>query len=161
MQPPGLAFRQSPTGSWYTTPPIQGRCSCRWQTADKPVGLQAARIFSDLGYELAATAGTAAYLRRHGVEVAMDVAKLTDIEGAHAVDLIESGSVQLVINSPHGRGPRTDGAHIRSAANRMGLPLVTTGSAALAAADGLRDCKHHKPMPPQLAGIPSTGPAWQ
>ena len=71
--------------------------------------------------------------------MAVEVAKLGDDEGRHAVDLIEAGEIQLVINSPRGRGPRADGAHIRSAAGRAGLPLVTTAAAALAAAYGLRD----------------------
>ena len=77
--------------------------------------------------------------------MAVEVAKLGDNEGRHAVDLIEAGEVQLVVNSPRGRGPRADGEHIRSAAGRAGLPLITTGAAALAAADGLRDLRDRSP----------------
>ena len=47
-----------------------------------------------------------------------------------------TGEIDLVVNSPRGRGPRADGAHIRAAAQKHGLPLVTTGAAALAAANG-------------------------
>ena len=142
---PGLAFVKAQLAAGVRLPD-SGTVFMSMADRDKPVGLKAARIFSALGYDLAATAGTAAYLRHHGVPVAVDVAKLSDAGGTHAVDLIESGGVQLVINSPHGRGSRADGAHIRSAAGRAGLPLVTTGSAALAAADGMRDLKHHRPM---------------
>ncbi|MFN0029246.1 MAG: hypothetical protein ACKV2O_18985, partial [Acidimicrobiales bacterium] len=49
------------------------------------------------------------------------------------------GRIALVVNSPRGRGPRSDGAHIRHAANEHRVPLVTTGAAALAAARGLRE----------------------
>ena len=51
------------------------------------------------------------------------MAKIGDDDGVTAVELIESGKVQLVINSPRGRGPRADGAHIRKAAGERGIPL--------------------------------------
>ena len=44
-----------------------------------------------------------------------------------------------MVNSPRGRGPRADGEHIRAAAGAEGVPLLTTGNAALAAARGLAD----------------------
>ena len=45
----------------------------------------------------------------------------------------------MVVNSPRGRGPRADGAYIRAAAGSAGIPLLTTGAAALAAANGMTD----------------------
>ena len=134
---PGLAFVKAQLAAG-TRLPAEGTVFMSMADRDKEAGLRAARIFHELGYRLAATAGTAQLLRRGGVPVAVEVAKLSDNEGRHAVDLIEAGEVQLVVNSPRGRGPRADGAHIRSAAGRAGLPLVTTGAAALATADGLR-----------------------
>ena len=141
---PGLAFVKAQLAAG-TRLPAEGTVFMSMADRDKEAGLRAARIFHELGYRLAATAGTAQLLRRGGVPVAVEVAKLGDHEGRHAVDLIEAGEVQLVINSPRGRGPRADGAHIRSAAGRAGLPLVTTGAAALAAADGLRDLRGLRP----------------
>jgi carbamoyl-phosphate synthase large subunit len=59
-------------------------------------------------------------------------------EGAvDAVELIRSGQVQLVVNTPRGRGPRADGAHIRGAARQYKVPLLTTVAAARAAAAGV------------------------
>ena len=141
---PGLAFVKAQLAAG-TRLPAEGTVFMSMADRDKEAGLRAARIFHELGYRLAATAGTAQLLRRGGVPVAVEVAKLGDHEGRHAVDLIEAGEVQLVINSPRGRGPRADGAHIRSAAGRAGLPLVTTGAAAVAAADGLRDLRGLRP----------------
>ena len=141
---PGLAFVKAQLAAG-TRLPAEGTVFMSMAARDKEAGLRAARIFHELGYRLAATAGTAQLLRRGGVPVAVEVAKLGDHEGRHAVDLIEAGEVQLVINSPRGRGPRADGAHIRSAAGRAGLPLVTTGAAALAAAYGLRDLRGLRP----------------
>ena len=141
---PGLAFVKAQLAAG-TRLPADGTVFMSMADRDKDLGVRAARILHELGYRLAATAGTAQSLRQVGLPVAVDVAKLGDDEGRHAVDLIEAGEVQLVINSPRGRGPRADGAHIRSAASRAGLPLVTTGAAALAAADGLRDLKDRTP----------------
>ena len=70
------------------------------------------------------------------------VAKLGE-EGTDAVELVRSGAVQLVVNSPRGRGPRSDGEHIRAAAGAQDIPLLTTGNAALAAARGLADWRTH------------------
>ncbi len=141
---PGLAFVKAQLAAG-TRLPAEGTVFMSMADRDKEAGLRAARILHALGYRLAATVGTSQFLRRGGVPVAVEVAKLGDREGRHAVDLIEAGEIQLVLNSPRGRGPRADGAHIRSAAGRAGVPLVTTGAAALAAAYGLRDLRGRRP----------------
>jgi carbamoyl-phosphate synthase large subunit len=124
---------------------------------DKPAGLTAARRFADLGFTIVATAGTAAACEAEGIPVGAVVAKLGPAEerdggvdpyvvGVDAVDLIASGKVNLVVNTPRGRGPRADGAHIRLAASAHGVPCLTTISAALAAAAGIaewRDQSEH------------------
>ncbi|GIU87905.1 MAG: hypothetical protein KatS3mg009_2420 [Acidimicrobiia bacterium] len=58
---------------------------------------------------------------------------------ADAVELIASGEVDLVVNTPRGRGPRADGRHIRQAALANGVACVTTVAAALAAAAGIAE----------------------
>jgi carbamoyl-phosphate synthase large subunit len=138
----GLAFVKAQLAAG-TTLPTEGTVFLSLADRDKAVGVEAARRFVDLGFELAATTGTAASLRDHGVPVATEVAKIGE-EGTDAVELIGSGSVQLVVNSPRGRGPRADGAHIRSAAGSHGVALLTTAAAALAAADGLADQAAHE-----------------
>src|SRR4029077_12196287 len=96
-----------------------------------------------------ATSGTSQYLREHGVPVATEVAKVGEANpdgqahGADAVELISSGLVQLVANSPRGRGPRADGAHIRRAASVHNIPCLTTAAAARAAAAGVADWAAH------------------
>ena len=100
----------------------------------------AARRFRELGYTLFATAGTAAALEAEGLAVEMVVGKLTDgvpSGGVDAVELLQSGKVDLVVNTPRGRGPRADGAHIRRTATARGIPCVTTVAAALAASAGI------------------------
>ncbi|HEY5156322.1 MAG TPA: carbamoyl phosphate synthase large subunit, partial [Acidimicrobiales bacterium] len=97
----------------------------------------------ELGFTIAATSGTAAHLRSHDIPVETVVAKLGEPTGIDAVELIASGKVQLVVNSPRGRGPRADGAHIRTAAGANRVPLLTTAAAGLAAANGMADWARH------------------
>ena len=151
---PGLAFIKAQRASGVKLPD-SGTVFISAADRDKPMCLAAARIFSELGYSLVATSGTAAYLRSHNVNVAGEVAKIaeTRANGSYrsssdvhdAVELIESGKVDFVINTPRGRGSRADGAYIRFAAGRAGLPLFTTSAAGLSAAKGLKDMRTHEP----------------
>jgi carbamoyl-phosphate synthase large subunit len=139
----GLAFAKSQMAAGARLP-LEGRVFLSLADRDKPAGAEVARSLVELGFELVATVGTAGYLRDQGIEVAQLVAKVGD-EGiaADAVDLIASGSVQMVLNTPRGRGPRADGAHIRAACVEHGIPCLTTLSAARAAAQGIGDWKAH------------------
>ncbi len=124
---------------------------------DKAASLEAAVGFVAAGFRIAATAGTARYLSAAGVPVGTVVAKVAATEGAladaergepggaavDAVELIRSGKVQLVVNTPRGRGPRADGAHIRRAARQYKVPLLTTVAAARAAAAGAQERAAH------------------
>jgi carbamoyl-phosphate synthase large subunit len=135
----GMAFAKSQTAAGNRIP-HEGTVFFSLADRDKASGVVAARRFTELGYSLAATAGTAAVLEAEGLEVEMVVGKLTDgvaSAGLDAVDLLLSGKVDLVVNTPRGRGPRADGAHIRRTATARGIPCVTTVAAALAASAGI------------------------
>jgi carbamoyl-phosphate synthase large subunit len=138
----GLAFAKSQLAAG-TTLPSSGTVFLSLADRDKTTGVAAAEQFRSLGFAIAATSGTAEHLRANGVKVETVVAKIGDADGHDAVDLIESGDVVLVVNSPRGRGPRADGAHIRTAAGARGVPLLTTGAAGLAAANGMADRQRH------------------
>ena len=98
---------------------------------DKAAATQLAAALGDLGFRLYATAGTAQAIRRVGVPVER-VAKVQD-GSPNVVDLIESGEVKLVINTPTGSGARADGYEIRRAATARGIPCITTMTGASAA----------------------------
>jgi carbamoyl-phosphate synthase large subunit len=135
----GMAFAKS-QGAAGNRIPLSGTVLMSLADRDKAAGVVAARRFVELGYTLLATAGTAAVLEREGLKVEMVVGKLTDgvaSNGVDAVELLESGKVDLVVNTPRGRGPRADGAHIRRTATARGIPCVTTVAAALAASAGI------------------------
>ena len=132
----GLAFAKSQAAAGNRLP-ASGTVFLSLADRDKPAGLLAARRFAELGFALAATAGTAAALDAEGLPVATVVAKVGEEGGMDAVDLISSGKVDLVVNTPRGRGPRADGDHIRRAATRHRVSCITTVAAALAAAAGI------------------------
>ena len=138
----GLAFAKSQIAAGAPLP-AKGTVLLSLADRDKEAGVAAAQMFVELGFSIVATAGTAAFLVERGVEVSVVAAKLGEPEGVDVVELISSGQVQLVVNSPRGRGPRADGDHIRRAAGVQGVPLLTTGSAGLAAALGMADWARH------------------
>jgi len=134
----GMAFAKSQAGAGNKLP-SQGTVFLSLADRDKDAGIVAAVRFFELGFSIAATAGTAQLLESKGVRVDTIVAKVGEEVGVDAVDLISSGKVDLVINTPRGRGPRTDGMHIRRAAIVHGVACITTVAAALAAAAGIAE----------------------
>jgi carbamoyl-phosphate synthase large subunit len=140
----GLAFAKSQLAAG-TRLPDTGTVLLSLADRDKEAGIEVARRFAELGFALVATAGTAAYLERAGLAVAGVVAKLGEERPgqADAVQLVRSGAVQLVVNTPQGRGPRADGDHIRRAAVATKTPCLTTLAAARAAAAGIADRRRH------------------
>jgi carbamoyl-phosphate synthase large subunit len=94
-----------------------------------------AKRLADLGFRILATRGTAGVLQRAGIPVAL-VAKVSE-DADNVAGLIRAGVVDLVINTPFGRAPRTDGSLIRTAAAAAGVPCITTLPGAFAALRGI------------------------
>jgi carbamoyl-phosphate synthase large subunit len=138
----GLAFAKSQLAAG-TRLPRSGTVFLSVADRDKQLAVQAARQFVELGLDVVATDGTAKALAEAGVPVRQVLAKLGE-GGPNAVQLIASGQVDLVLNSPRGRGSRADGAHIREAATLHRVPLLTTGAAGVAAAEGMADWARHR-----------------
>jgi carbamoyl-phosphate synthase large subunit len=134
----GKAFFKAELASG-TVLPTEGTVFLSLADGDKPAGLVVAQRLRDLGLDIAATTGTAQYLERFGLTVDQVVGKISDGHGINAVKLIESGEIAFVINTPQGRGGRTDGEQIRKAANSHRVSSVTTVEAALAAAQGMAE----------------------
>jgi carbamoyl-phosphate synthase large subunit len=139
----GLAFAKSQMAAG-TRLPDSGTVFLSLADRDKPAGLEVARAFCAMGFSIAATLGTAGYLRSQGVAVDTLVSKVGE-EGvaSDAVELIAQGKVQLVVNTPRGLGPRADGQHIRMASVTYHVPCLTTLAAARAAAGGMADARAH------------------
>jgi len=140
----GLAFAKSQMAAGSRLPDT-GTVFLSLADRDKEEGVRIATRFVELGFALAATEGTAGRLVAAGLPVTTVVAKLGQPapSAADAVELLASGRIQLVVNTPEGRGARADGAHIRAAALRYQVPCLTTLAAARAAAAGIADWRRH------------------
>jgi carbamoyl-phosphate synthase large subunit len=134
----GRAFAKSQDAS-YAPLPDKGSLFLSLKDRDKPAGLVVAKRFRERGLNIIATAGTAQYLARFGFAVDRTVAKLSDKAGVSAVDLIASGDITFIVNTPSGSGGRSDGSHIRTAAVVHRVSCVTTVDAGLAAAQGMAE----------------------
>ena len=117
--------------------PTSGTVFLSLADGDKPAGIVVAARLRQLGLGIAATVGTADYLARFGYPVDQVVGKVSEGADITAVDLIAEGKVSFVVNTPQGRGGRTDGEQIRKSANVHRVSSVTTVEAALAAVQGL------------------------
>jgi carbamoyl-phosphate synthase large subunit len=134
----GIAYAKSQMAAGAPLP-LSGRVFISVSDTDKKHVAEVARQFVDLGFEIVATAGTAAVLQKAGLQVEQ-VFKLT--EGRpNAVDLLKNREIQLVINTPAGQSPRADEVRIRTTAVYTNTPIMTTLSGARAAALGIAALK--------------------
>ncbi|MHC1603935.1 MAG: carbamoyl-phosphate synthase large subunit [Candidatus Syntropharchaeales archaeon] len=124
------------------TLPLKGTVFLSIRDEDKEEVLGAAKGIADAGIHLIATRGTANYLRRHGID-AETIRKVS--EGSpNIVDLIRSGEVDLIINTPRSKQSQRDGYEIRRAAVDFGVPYITTMRAAIATADAIKIARNKK-----------------
>jgi carbamoyl-phosphate synthase large subunit len=104
---------------------------------DKSAVTLLAQRLSDLGFELCATSGTARAIAQLGIPVE-HVAKVGEADGGpNVVDLIRDRRVDLIVNTPVGRGARADGFAIRRAAIAARVPCITTLAGASAAVQAI------------------------
>ena len=108
---------------------------------DKRYVLPLARDLSQLGFTLLATRGTAAALNAAGI--AAEAVYKANEGRPNIIDLVKTGRVDLIINTPLGRESFYDEKSIRRAAVRYKVPCITTLSAAQAAARGIRALIDH------------------
>jgi len=120
--------------------PVSGTVFISLADKDKATGIEPAKGFSDLGFRILATDGTALFLQKHGIECT-PVRKNSEGTGAMGektiVDIINAGEIDLVINTPVGRGTRADGWAIRTAAVQRSIPCITTTAGFSAAVDAI------------------------
>ncbi|HEY2670007.1 MAG TPA: carbamoyl-phosphate synthase large subunit [Rugosimonospora sp.] len=145
----GHAFAKSQTAA-YGSLPISGKIFVSVANRDKRGMIFPVKRLADLGFEIVATSGTGEVLRRHGIDCEIVPRHYEQVvrEPAlgpdqpvtfvrNAIQLIESGEVGLVINTPQGPGARMDGYEIRSAAVAHDVPCITTVPGASAAVMGI------------------------
>ncbi len=134
----GIAYAKSQMAAGSPLP-LGGKVFISVSDAHKKEVAAVAKQFADLGFELAATSGTAAVLEKAGLRVQRTLKLL---EGRpNVIDLLKNKELQLVINTPSGATPRADEIKIRTTAVYTGTPIMTTMSGAKAAARGIAALK--------------------
>jgi carbamoyl-phosphate synthase large subunit len=139
----GVAFAKSQAAA-YGALPTKGRVFVSVANRDKRHMIFPVKRLADLGFEILATEGTAAVLRRNGV-VATVVRKATQGPGPDGeptiVQRIMAGEVDLIVNTPRGMTSggraRVDGYEIRTAAVMGGIACITTVQGLAAAVQGI------------------------
>ena len=119
--------------------PDHGRAFISVNNTDKPTVLPIARDLAELGFQLVATRGTAAYLRAHGLDV--EVVYKVNEGRPNVADQVVNGQIALIVNTPLGRESFFDDRTVRRVAMLHGVPCITTltgASAAVAAIRALR-----------------------
>jgi len=130
----GMAFAKAQASADGELP-LGGSVFVTVNDSDKPTVVPIARRFHALGFHILATAGTQRYLRASGVP-AERVLKV--YEGRpNGIDLMVSGQVHLLVNTPLGKLTQQDDYAMRRAALQHGIPYTTTMSAAAAACDAI------------------------
>ncbi len=116
--------------------PLTGTVFLSVSNRDKADVLPIARALAEMGYRLISTAGTAQALQAAGIQV-QSVSKVQ--EGRpNVIDFMKNDQIALVINTPSGKGARTDEGKIRAAAVAHGVTCITTLAAAQAAVEACR-----------------------
>ncbi len=126
----GWAFAKSQAAAG-TKLPLGGTAFISVKDQDKPAALELARRLHQLGFQIEATRGTAAYIKEQGVPVET-VNKV--MEGRpHVVDHIKNGEVNLLVNTVGSQSSHEDSLSIRREALHKGLSYYTTMPGARAA----------------------------
>ncbi len=131
----GHAFTKSQQAAGVALP-LEGAALISVNDFDKGAALKIARDLFRMGFKIYATPGTADFFNKAGVP--SEAINQMHKGSPHTVELIRSGAVNLIINTPLGTKSHADGAEIRAAAILMNLSLLTTLSAASAAVAGIK-----------------------
>jgi carbamoyl-phosphate synthase large subunit len=126
----GLAFAKAKLGAMLTLP-REGSVFVSVKDSDKRSVIDIAMRLARLGYEIVATAGTHKLLTGSGVP-ARRVFKIADGARPNVLDVVKNRQIQMIVNTPSGRGARTDEGRIRGAAAVLNIPCITTMSGAKA-----------------------------
>ncbi|EAQ80856.1 carbamoyl-phosphate synthase large subunit [Blastopirellula marina] len=131
-----IAFAKSQLAAGILLPqPEDGKIFLSVSPRHKEHIVEIAKRLDSLGFQLVCTEGTAKRLREEGLKVEQ-IKKLAEGH-PNLLDLLIDGAVSLVMNTPSGKGARTDEGRIRAAAVQHGVPCITTIQAAEAAAKAM------------------------
>ncbi len=137
-----LAFAKA-TLAAGTKLPTSGTALVSVNDPDKPRIVSVARELKELGFKLVSTIGTHDALAAQGVETDI-VSKFADGEHPFLLDLIKTGALDLLINTPIHTGSASDEGRWRAASIMRGIPLITTLAGAKAAVGAIRSLQKNR-----------------
>ncbi len=135
----GMAYAKSQSGAYAGGLPLSGSVFVSAADKDKNQMISAIKKLDELGFEIFATKGTAEFIAKQGIKSKI-LRKVQEgsIDGeTTSTEAIMKGDIDLVVNTPHGGGTRTDGFEIRSAATKKSVPIITTAQGLKAAVAGI------------------------
>ena len=132
---PPLALAKAAMAAGNTLP-TAGAVFVSVRDADKAGILPVVRGLAAMGFVIYSTGGTADFLARYSVRTNV-VQKIATGARPNVIDMMTSGDIHLVINTPTASGSETDEGRIRSTAVRLSIPMITTATAARAAVDAI------------------------
>ena len=135
----GLAFFKSQEAT-KTPLPTSGTVLITIGDRDKDKILATAKSFTELGFKIMATSGTATFLEKHGIKT-LFINKLHESR-PNILDAIVNGHIDLVVNTPAGKQSEYDDSYIRKSAIKYNIPYITTTAAAFAATQGIKERKN-------------------
>ena len=139
----GMAFAKSQLAAQPGLP-TEGNVFLSVKDHDKEAGAAIAKKFSELGFKIYSTSGTAAFLEQKGIPVTRTY-KLSEGARPNVVDMIKNGQMNIIINTPSGMNPRLDENKIREEALLSKVCMMTTIMGAYAALKGIEALKS-KPL---------------
>ncbi len=135
----GAAFAKSQLAAGQKLP-SGGSVFVSVKNKDKHGITSVARHLVGQGFKILATEGTAEALMLSGITVT-PVPKVHEGARPNVLDLITNGEIQLIINIPQGKGPRSDNYAIRCSAVMHQIPCITTLAGAQALVSALDSVK--------------------
>ena len=135
----GMAYAKSQSGAYAGGLPLSGSVFVSAADKDKNQMISAIKKLDELGFEIFATKGTAEFIAKQGIEskILRKVQEGSIAGETTSTEAIMKGDIDLVVNTPHGGGTRTDGFEIRSAATKKSVPIITTAQGLKAAVAGI------------------------
>ncbi len=134
--PVAFAKSQMAASNPLPTDPKKGGVFVSVREQDRAVALEAVRILVRQGFTIYATSGTGGYLIDNGVPVSL-LQKIAAGARPNVLDLMHNSQISMIFNTPTRTGWQTDEGRIRATSVRLNIPLISTATAAVAAAKAI------------------------
>ncbi len=112
-----------------TSFPTEGGVFVSVREDDRQEIIPIVRSLMAMGFKVFTTQGTGDLLTKHGLRPKI-LQKIQEGARPNVIDLMQNNEIQLVINTPTRTGWQTDEGNIRATAVRLGIPMITTATAA-------------------------------